>query len=195
MKKTLFFTVYILAVGLFAGCASKDPAEARAKAQRPIFEDFQKAAAKIIEKGGLAAIGIGESKSLEIALNKAKTRGRVELAQMIETKIEAIQKDFIEETGPADEAQILAQFSSTAQAITSRQVKGSAAKELKYETVGGVVTACALMELNPKLIVSQIEKNEELYTRFRASKAFEELDREIKEYEAYKAGQLAPASE
>lgn len=188
MKKTLFLTLLsALTIGM-VGCSSTPEAE-KAKAQRPLFDDFQKMSTKTLEAGGLAVIGIGESKSLEIALNKAKTRGRVELAQMLETKIEALQKDFVEETGLAEDAQILAQFSSTSQAITSQQIQGSAAKELKYEILEGTVTAYALMELDPKIVMNQLEKEEELYTRFRATKAFESLDAEIKEYEAYKKAQ------
>ena len=188
MKKSLFCITCLISAILLAGCSSTP--ESKAKAQRPLFNDFQEMSTEILESGGIAVVGIGESKSLEIALNKAKTRGRVELAQMLETKIEALQKDFIEETGLAENAQILAQFSSTAQALTSQQIQGSAAKELKYEIIDGTITAYALMELNPKLVMNQLEKEEELYTRFRATKAFESLDAEIKDYEAYKNAQM-----
>jgi len=187
MKKNLPGITCLLMAALLAGCSSTP--ETKAKAQRPLFNDFQEMSTEVLESGGLAVVGIGESKSLELALNKAKTRGRVELAQMLETKIESLQKDFVEETGLPENAQILSQFSSTAQAITSQQIQGSAAKELKYEIIDGTVTAYALMELNPKIVVNQLAKEEELYTRFRATKAFESLDKEIKEYEAYKKEQ------
>jgi len=187
MKKSLFAITCLITAILLSGCSSTP--ESKAKAQRPLFNDFQEMSTEILESGGIAVVGIGESKSLELALNKAKTRGRVELAQMLEVKIEALQKDFMEETGLAENAQLLAQFSSTAQAITSQQIQGSAAKELKYEILDGTVTAYALMELDPKIVMNQLEKEEELYTRFRATKAFESLDAEIKEYEAYKRAQ------
>ncbi|MBL7016734.1 MAG: hypothetical protein ISR84_04165 [Kiritimatiellales bacterium] len=187
MKKSLFAITCLITAILLSGCSSTSAS--KAKAQRPLFNDFQEMSTEILESGGIAVVGIGESKSLELALNKAKTRGRVELAQMLEVKIEALQKDFMEETGLAENAQLLAQFSSTAQAITSQQIQGSAAKELKYEIINDTVTAYALMELDPKLVMNQLEKEEELYTRFRATKAFESLDKEVKEYEAYKKAQ------
>jgi len=187
MKKLLFAITCLITAILLAGCSSTP--DSKAKAQRPLFNDFQKMSTKVLESGGIAVVGIGESKSLELALNKAKTRGRVELAQMLETKIESLQKDFVEEVGLAADAQLLAQFSSTSQAITSQEIQGSAAKELKYEIIDGTVTAYALMELNPKLVMNQLAQEEELYTRFRATKAFENLDSEIKEYEAYKKSQ------
>ena len=38
-------------------------------------------------------------------------------------------------------------------------------------------------------LMQQLKKKEELYTRFRASQAFEELDDEVKKYEEWKAKQ------
>jgi len=187
MNKGLFLALGVAFTIGINGCSSAP--ESKAKAQRPLFDDFQKMSTKILESGGIAVVGLGESKSLEIALKKAKTRGRVELAQLLETKIEALQKDFMEEVGLAEEAQILAQFSSTAQVITHQQIQGSVAQELKYEIIDDTVTAYALMELNPQIIIQQLSKEKELYTRFQSTKAFENLDQEIKEYEAYKAAQ------
>jgi hypothetical protein len=187
MKKFALLIATTAIVALLAGCAGTP--DTKAEAQRPLFNEFQEMSTEILESGGLAVVGIGESRSLEIALNKAKVRGRVELAQVLETKIEALQKDFVEETGLAADAQILSQFSSTAKIITSQQIQGSAAQELKYEVIDGVVTAYSLMELNPKLVMDQLEKAEELYTRFRATQAFENLDKEIEDYEAYKKSQ------
>lgn len=187
IKKILLLSAAAVAAAMLAGCASKP--KPKPVVQQPLFEEMQKMSTKILQSGGMAVVGIGESKSLELALNKAKTRGRVELAQMLETKVEALQKDFMEETGLPEDAGILAQFSSTAQIITSQQIQGSVAQELKYETIGDTVTAYALMVLDPKIIADQLSKEKELYTRFQATRAFEALDREIKEYEAYKAQQ------
>lgn len=194
MKKTLFTIGCILTALLIGGCSSPPDTPAQkqienARENRPLFNDFQKESSKILESGGLAAVGIAQSKSLEIALSKAKMNARRELAQMLETKIESLQKSYAEETGQAADAEILAQFSSTAKAITSQQIRGSVAKELKYETGDKIITACALMEVTPKIILDQFQKQEQLYTRFRASKAYEELDKEIQEYEAFKKKQ------
>jgi outer membrane biogenesis lipoprotein LolB len=187
MKKSPFFAVLIAAAVVLTGCSTTP--KPKPVVQQPLFKEMQKMSTKILQSGGMAVVGIGESKSLELALNKAKSRGRVELAQMLETKVEALQKDFMEETGLPEDAEILAQFSSTAQIITSQQIQGSVAQELQYETIGGTVTAYALMVLDPSIIANQLAKEKELYTRFQATKAFENLDKEIKEYEAYKASQ------
>lgn len=189
MKKSLFLTLTAAAALMITGCSSTP--KPKAVAQQPLFEDMQKMSAEVLENGGLAVVGIGESRSLELALNKAKTRGRVELAQILETKIEALQKDFMEETGIAEDAEVLSQFSNTAKIITSRQLAGSVPMELKYETIGDTVTAYALMVLDPQVIADQLAKEKELYTRFRATQAFEELDDEIEAYEAFKAKQAA----
>ena len=191
MKKVSFFAICtIFAIGL-SGCSSTPEAQ-KSEAQRPLFDDFQKMSSQVLEFGGIAAVGIAESKSLQIALDRAKMYGRRELGQMLATKIEAIQKDFVEETGLAEEAQILAQFSSAMQAITRQQIQGSTAKELNYEIIDDTITAYALMELDPQIVMTQLAKEKELYTRFQSTKAFETLDKEIKEYETYKAGLPTP---
>ena len=186
-KQSLFIVLLTVAAVFLAGCSSTP--KPKPVKQQPLFEQMQKMSTEALKSGGLAVVGIGESKSLDIALSMAKTRGRVELAQMLETKIEALQKDFTDQTGLAEDSEILAQFTSTAKVITSQQIRGSVPMELKYETIGNTVTAYALMVLDPKVIADQLAKQKELYTRFQATKAFEELDKEIKDYEAYKAAQ------
>jgi hypothetical protein len=83
----------------------------------------------------------------------------------------------------------MSQFTTTTKVITSQQLAGSVAQELKYEVIGNTVTAYALMVLDPQTIVDQLAKEKELYTRLQSTKAFDELDKEIKEYEAWKASQ------
>jgi hypothetical protein len=77
-------------------------------------------------------------------------------------------------------------FSSATKQITSQTLNGTVPKMQKYETNDGITTAYVLMVLNPDIVDESLKNNsaKHLYERFRASKAFEELDKEIKEYEA-----------
>jgi hypothetical protein len=185
MKKLLFFTVLTLTAVFLSGCSSTP----KPVKQRALFEDMQKMSNEILKSGGLAVVGIGESRSLELALNKAKTNGRRELAQMLTVKVESLEKAFMDETGTPEDAEIMSQFTTTTKVITSQQLAGSVAQELKYEVIGTTVTAYALMVLDPQTIADQLAKEKELYTRLQSTKAFDELDKEIKEYEAWKASQ------
>ena len=99
-------------------------------------------------------------------------------------------KDFTEEIGEDEAAEYNALFSTAAKLVTSKVLRGSVPKDLKYETAGATTTAWALMVQDPKVIADAFadQKNtaKALYTRFRASQAFSELDEEVKKYEDFK---------
>jgi len=75
-------------------------------------------------------------------------------------------------------------FSSATKQITAQELQGTTPKEQRYDVNEGITTAYVLMVLNPDIIHASLKKGDsKLYERYRASKAFEELDKEIKEYE------------
>lgn len=152
-----------------------------------MFDYMQNEAAKIADDGGMAAVGLGESPQRDFALSKAKMAARRDLAQQVSVKVENLEKSFVEEIGEASTSEINTLFSSATKQITDKSLQGTVPMMQKYEEDGGVVTAYVLMVLNPKVVdesLKNIDASKHLYERFRASKAFEELDKEIKEYEA-----------
>ena len=154
-----------------------------------LLDEMQKTAAAIGEAGGLAAVGTGESKSLELALNKAKVNGRRELAQMMSSRFDLLEKSFSEETKIPFESLLLSGFNTAEKAIIEQQIAGSVAQTLKYETTGDTFTAYAVMVLDPKVIADQLAKEKELYARLQTTKAFGELMQEAKTFAAFKAAQ------
>lgn len=184
MKKILISTTFAAITVLIAACSSTP--KPAAVAQIPAYEKMQSKAGDARKAGGLAVVGLGESKDLDLAIRKAKANARQELAQMINIKVESLEKFFLEETGQAATAEILSQFSSTAKILTSQELSGSTVEEVKTEKTGGTVTAFVLMSLDPQVIADQLAKQKELYTRFRSSEAFKELDSEIKRYDEWK---------
>ena len=85
----------------------------------------------------MAAVGIARSKSLDIARNKAQTDGRIQLADLLELQIEALQKDLTEEA---------------TQAIIANHIQDLIAKEMQHEVIDGIINAYALMELDPQVL-------------------------------------------
>lgn len=165
----------------FTGCKSKPKMES----DKTMFDYMQEEVAKISEKGGMASVGIGESSNIQLAITKAKVEARKNLAQLVQVKIENLEKAFVEEVGEASSSEMNELFSSATKQITSQTLQGTVPKMQKYETDDGVTTAYILMVLNPDIIDESLKNNnaKHLYERFRASKAFEELDKEIKEFE------------
>jgi hypothetical protein len=206
MKKILFFTVFAAATVLLSGCSTTKPVctpapepvavvpeipeQTNAPAiLSPLPGEMQALAAGMVEAGGLAAVGIGESKSLELALNRAKVNGRRELAQMLTARFDVLEKAFSDEAKIPFESLFLSGFNTAEKAIISQQIAGSVAQTLKYENTGDTFTAYAIMVLDPKAIADQLAQEKDLYARLQPTKAFGALDKEIKSFAAFKAAQ------
>lgn len=133
------------------------------------------------------------SRDLQLAINKAETEGRNNIAQQLEVKYGAINKRFAEEVGRDGGAQLLDQYTQVYKATVSQVLYGSRARQQTMRVEGGVYRAFVLMELPigemSKKLLDQIRAQEQLYTRFRASEAFKELDAEVEKYEAWKRSQ------
>jgi SAM-dependent MidA family methyltransferase len=154
------------------------------------FTDMQKSVAKIGEKGGLAAIGTGQSSDMQIAREKAMMEARKNLAQTITVKVENLQKKFIEEAGDVGKgAEINQLFSSSTKIITSRELMGSMPKQQVMTEEKGLFTAYVLMVVNPKVVADALENQlaaqKAIYARYRASEGFKELGNEVERYEAF----------
>ncbi|MFA6174250.1 MAG: hypothetical protein WC701_11290 [Kiritimatiellales bacterium] len=207
MKKTLFFAPFI-AAALLSGCTTTKPVSTPAPAEpvpepalttpeqapappvlSPLPGEMQKLSADMIAAGGLAVVGTGESKSLELALNRAKVNGRRALARMLTDRFEALEKAFSEETKIPFDSLLLSGFNTAEKAIIDQQIAGSVAQTLKYETTGDTFTAYAVMVLDPKVIADQLVKEKGLYAPLQPTKAFGALDQEVKAFAAFKAAQ------
>jgi hypothetical protein len=130
------------------------------------------------------------SQDMQVAIDKASTGARTELARMVETKVNALQKKFEEETGVGQDAQLLQQFTQASKLVVSTTINGSKMKDHKTIKDGSMYRAYVMMELPigvaNETLMQEIKKNKELYTRFRATEAYKELDTEVQKYEESK---------
>ena len=186
MKHVMLVALTALVMATLVGCSTD-----KVTSDKTPFEIMQEKANAITDAGGLAAVGIGTSRTISLAMDKAKTRGRTELAHILETKVDSLKKDFTEEIGEGESAEYNALFSAASKSVAHQILRGTVPKDLKYETAGNTTTAWALMVQDPKVIADAFadQKNsaKALYTRFRASQAFAELDGEVKKFEEFKA--------
>ena len=181
MKRIAFGLLALTVCIGFSGCKSAPKADS----DKTMFDYMQEEVGKITEKGGMAAVGLGESRNTQLAISKAKVEARKNLAQSVQVKIENLEKAFIEEVGEASGSEMNELFSSATKQITAQELQGTVPKMQKYEVNDGITTAYVLMVLNPEIIHDSLKNSNKpkLYERYRASKAFEELDKEMKEYE------------
>ncbi len=139
------------------------------------------------------AASTATSRDLQMAMDKARLAGRGQLSAQLSTHIQGLTTNFNEEIGLAEEAHILAKYTSATKQVIDQTLRGSKAKETSQRKEGNVWRACVLMEVPvgsaESDLVAQISKDEEMYTRFRESQTFKQLEYEIdkkREYDASK---------
>lgn len=135
------------------------------------------------------------SRDLQLSINKAQSEGRNALAQQLEVKFGALNKRFVEEVG-REGSQLLDQYTQAYKSVVSQVLFGSRARQQTLRTEGEMYRAVVLMELPigevSKKLLEQIRAQEQLYTRFRSSEVFKELDAEVQRYESWKREQGIP---
>ena len=131
----------------------------------------------------LFAAATATSRDMQMAIQKAKTTAQSDLAQQLETKLGNLTKQFQEETGLGGDSELLTQFTSATKVVTNQTLNGTRMDQRQLIPEKGIYRAYVLMSLpigvaNQQLM-EKIKANQNLYTRFRATKAFEELDSEL----------------
>ncbi len=142
----------------------------------------------------LYAAATGDSRDMEVATKKAKTQTRADLAQQMAIKVNNLEKLFQEEVGEDADTELLEQFTSVTKTVTSETLHGATEEEKEiHQLENGTFKVYVLMSLPigaaNAALMAKIKANKNLYTRFRASQAFEELDKEIKAYEEKRGDQ------
>ena len=145
----------------------------------------------------LYATATTTSRDIQMAINSAKEGARVEIARQLETKINSMFKRFREEVGAGEDAEFLTQTSDVSKSVTSKVLSGSRAANTKTTKEGMMFRAYVLVEMPigaaNTALMDAIKKQEHIYTRFRASQGFQELEGEVDKYEEYKTEQgIAP---
>jgi len=156
-------------------------------------DEFEAIKAGILAAGGVADIGISQSPRRDIAKMKARELGAANLASIYETQVKRLSKVFIEELGESADVEINEAFSQATKTIVKQKMNLVSPKKTKYleETVDGktMYTCYIIMAIEPGVLNQSLmdelkNKNVKTYERFRASKAYEELDKAMEEYEA-----------
>ena len=136
------------------------------------------------------AANTATSQDMQLAYDKATTGARAELGRQVELKVSGLQKRFEEETGVAQDAQLMQQFTQATKTVVSTTLSGTGVKEKAHVKDGNMYRAYVLMQYplgaaNAALLAA-IKQNEQMYTRFRASQAYKDLDQEAQKYEDQK---------
>ena len=152
------FLTPLLAALLLSGCATPPPPPPPVE-QPTVLRRLQRKADQTVDAGGMASIGVGESKSLETALNRAKSNGRRALALQLGAKIEMLQSRAYDELDLISSGLVSSQLREIEEKLADNHILHCKPTELKYETVDGTVVAYALMVLPAKELDATLGQN------------------------------------
>jgi hypothetical protein len=165
----------LLLVAVIAGCGSSIPGWFTSP---PADED------------ALYGVGTGESQDLQMATTRAQEAARVQISRNAESKVSALFKQFSEQVGGIEDGEFLQMATDVSKTITSMVTTATSVVEQKVENLDGGFRAYALMKMPigeaNAAIVNRIKAQQNLYTRFRASQAYQELEADTEEYETWK---------
>ncbi len=134
------------------------------------------------------------SRDMDLAISKASTEARAKIARTLEVKVNSMQKKFEEEVGEGENSEYLSQFTQATKTVVSTELRGSQISQKKLVKDGKNWRAYVLAKYPvgaaQKAFLKQISNNENLYTRFRSTEAFAELEKDVYKYDNPNAAQI-----
>ncbi|MBT3346725.1 MAG: hypothetical protein HN712_17840 [Gemmatimonadetes bacterium] len=135
----------------------------------------------------LTATATATSRDMQVALDKARTTAQAEIAQQLGARLDDVTRRFVDEAGEGINSELLSAFTATTKAITSQRITGTHVVEREVRAENDIYRAYVMMRMpigaaNQRLM-QQMSQNDALYTRFRASKAYAELEEEIRRFQ------------
>jgi len=188
----------ILAIAV-AGCATPEPGspEAVYQEQQEKKEAHKEAVKQSIEEApdwfinppqdakSVYSSGTSTSPDLQLALDKAILSAKRSLADRINGLLSSKMKEFVAETGGGEDKEVISEVERvTTNLITEVNVAGYQQKDAKVLTQGEKYRAYVLLQYPlgkaNRILIDQVQKNRILESKMRASKAFKELEDDIK---------------
>ena len=188
MKNSILSTLVLLSLFVLVNCSSnKDLSQTEAGDIPEWFFTLPE------DPNYVFAAKTATSQDMQLAIDKATTDARAEIGRTIELKLEGLQKSFDEEVGVRENATLLSQYTQATKTVVSTSLSGSKVKDKEFFKDGEIWRSYVLVEYPigeaNDAFVKQIKKQEELYTRFRSSETFKELEDEVTKYEEWKEKQ------
>lgn len=195
----------VLGALTLAACASPQPGspawtasqeqkkqEARADAVKDSVADLPSWYVKPpTDEFSLYAPGTSMSSDLQFAEDKAVLGAKRALADRVNSRLSGKMKEFLSESGSGENPQLLAESERvTSNLITEVNLSGYTITEKKFMPVGQQYRAYVLLQYPlgsaNRILVDQVNKNSVLQGKLRASKAFQDLEKDIQDARAKK---------
>ena len=150
------------------------------KVYQPYWYDVQSSEASIY------FFGEAEKKNANMAFDAARANTMARSAEYVEVYVQSMTKNYMEEVGIEDPT-TLALTSNVTKTIASAKFSGlNVSKRETIKLENGNYKTFVRISLPKKTVnknmVDEIKKEEELYNQFKASQAFEEMEKSVESY-------------
>jgi len=195
-----FLVAMVVAASLVTGCAAtptpgtpeaafekeKKKEEAKIEATKQTVEELPDWFINLPKSDhAVYAAGTATSPDVQLAMDKSELNAKRSLADRINSALSSKMKEFIAETGQGEDTVVVTEAERvTTNLITEVNVAGYNRTESKILAQGRQYRAYVLLEYPVgkanRLLVDQVKKNRVLESKLRSSKAFKELEEDIK---------------
>jgi len=140
----------------------------------------------VVENNAIYAVATDYSNDLQFSIDKALLNAKVGLATQISNKVSSKMKEFAQEAGVGTDAQVVKEIEKVStELVTEVNLAGFTIvkREIIQQGAGYrsyVMIRYPLGDAN-RMVVEQTKKNAILDSKIRASKAFQELEKDIAE--------------
>ncbi len=139
-----------------------------------------------VDQYSIYSPGTSTSADLQFAEDKAILNAKRSLADRINSRISAKMKEFLSESGATENATVMAESERvTSNLITEVNLSGYNITEKKFVPSGSQYRVFVLLQYPMgsanRILVDQVNKNNVLEGRLRSSKAFQDLEKDIRE--------------
>ncbi len=182
MKRILAIALSVFMVSLLASCGASEPEPTTSP-----YNELSQLANQMRKTGAITSVGQGQSKREDIAREKSQTDARAKMSQSIESKVSTLNKNFQEEIGSNEDTEINEAFTSVQKVVSQSVIAGSFPEtERMVKAKDGIITIYTLMVIDPatfnQSFVDEMKNKPKVYERFRASQAYDELQKEMDNY-------------
>ena len=182
MKKILALLTFALFI---IGCAGTPQEQSASKMMK-----MQQEKNELLDKGVVAGIGIGESKSEQLAYDEADLNARTDVARSLESKVEALIRNYQEEVGD----ELTQHKEAVKKNVISDMQNGVSVVKMDMEvTEAGKFKVYAIAALNTeafkKAFEAALAAQKANVDRARAMKGYTDLDNAAAALDQYKANQ------
>ncbi len=199
--KKAFLTIgaIVLLAGFISGCASPKPGspaavyeqeqqkeEARIEATEETVDELPDWFLNLPEdEHSVYAAGTATSPDLQLAMDKGILNAKRTLADSINGLLSSKMKEFVAEVGSGEDTEVITEVERvTTNLITEVNVSGYKQADAKVLQQGKQYRTYILLQYPlgkaNGVLIDQVKKNRVLESRLRSSKAFQELEEEIK---------------